>query len=145
GRRPGAGHAQRPAGRRVHRARGDRAEHRRRRARRDRQPPRRAAAARRAGDHRLRPGGGDMNATGAGLPATTTGLRRPSRGVLAPPDLAAAGTLAVTVASFALVADGFWTASNLRGVLLSVSIVAVIAIGQNLVILAGEIDVSVGS
>jgi ribose/xylose/arabinose/galactoside ABC-type transport system permease subunit len=46
---------------------------------------------------------------------------------------------------FSVAADGFLSASNLKGVLLSVSIIACMAIGQNLVILAGEIDVSVGS
>ena len=77
--------------------------------------------------------------------AAPTAVRRVSRGVLAHPDVAALGMLAVTVVFFSVVADGFLTASNLKGVLLSVSIIAVMAIGQNLVILGGEIDVSVGS
>ena len=81
----------------------------------------------------------------AGVPVAGAGRRRLSRGVLAHPDLAAAGTLLVAVAFFAIVAHGFLTASNLKGVLLSVSIIALMAIGQNLVILGGEIDVSVGS
>jgi ribose/xylose/arabinose/galactoside ABC-type transport system permease subunit len=78
--------------------------------------------------------------------AAPTTVRRVSRGVpLTHPDMAALGMLAVTVVFFSVVADGFLTASNLKGVLLSVSIIAVMAIGQNLVILGGEIDVSVGS
>lgn len=80
----------------------------------------------------------------SGAPGAT-GLRRVARGALSHPDVAAAGTLLFAIAFFAVVADGFLTASNLRGVLLSVSIIALIAIGENLVILGGEIDVSVGS
>jgi ribose/xylose/arabinose/galactoside ABC-type transport system permease subunit len=74
-----------------------------------------------------------------------TALRRVSRTALSHPDIAALLMLAGAVLFFAVTAPGFLSLANLKGVLLSVSIVACLAIGQNLVILAGEIDVSVGS
>jgi ribose/xylose/arabinose/galactoside ABC-type transport system permease subunit len=79
-----------------------------------------------------------------GVPAAGAGTR-PARWFLSHPDLPALGTLLAAVALFSLTADGFLSPTNLKGVALSVSVVAVVAVGQNLVILAGEIDVSVGS
>jgi ribose/xylose/arabinose/galactoside ABC-type transport system permease subunit len=51
------------------------------------------------------------------------------------PDVIALATLVI----------GFASASNFRAILLSVAVIACMALGENLVILGGEIDVSVGS
>lgn len=60
-------------------------------------------------------------------------------------ELSSALALGVAVLVFATSATGFTTIGNLRGVLTDISIVLVVAFGVNLVVLAGEIDVSVGS
>jgi len=53
--------------------------------------------------------------------------------------------LLVMVAVLSVFADGFLTLSNLLGILRSVAITGVIAFGMTMVIIAGEIDLSVGS
>jgi ribose/xylose/arabinose/galactoside ABC-type transport system permease subunit len=60
-------------------------------------------------------------------------------------ELAAALALVVACVYFANAAPAFATATNARGIMTDVGIVLLVALGQNLVILAGEIDVSVGS
>jgi ribose/xylose/arabinose/galactoside ABC-type transport system permease subunit len=60
-------------------------------------------------------------------------------------ELAAALALAAACIYFTIPAPAFATATNVRGVMTDISIVLLVALGQNLVILAGEIDVSVGS
>ena len=60
-------------------------------------------------------------------------------------ELAAALALAAACIYFTIAAPAFATATNVRGVMTDISIVLLVALGQNLVILAGEIDVSVGS
>jgi ribose/xylose/arabinose/galactoside ABC-type transport system permease subunit len=60
-------------------------------------------------------------------------------------ELAAALALAAACIYFTIAAPAFATATNVRGILTDISIVLLVALGQNLVILAGEIDVSVGS
>jgi ribose/xylose/arabinose/galactoside ABC-type transport system permease subunit len=54
-------------------------------------------------------------------------------------------TLAVLIAFFTVVSPYFFTASNLRNILLQVGVVGIIAIGQTFVILTGGIDLSVGA
>ncbi|HVQ90767.1 MAG TPA: ABC transporter permease [Mycobacteriales bacterium] len=61
------------------------------------------------------------------------------------PDAAALAALLAATVAFGLFARGFATIDNFRSILISVAIVACMALGENLVILAGEIDVSVGS
>jgi ribose/xylose/arabinose/galactoside ABC-type transport system permease subunit len=61
------------------------------------------------------------------------------------PDVAALAALAVVLLFFSLTARGFVSIDNFRSILISVAIIACMALGENLVILAGEIDVSVGS
>jgi rhamnose transport system permease protein len=80
-------------------------------------------------------------------PAQVATLASPGRvrQLMSHPDVAASGTLIAVMTVFAVTAAGFLTRDNLVGVLISVSIVALLAVGQNLVILGGEIDVSVGS
>ena len=53
--------------------------------------------------------------------------------------------LALLIVIFAVTADGFFTWENARGIVASVAVLGVIAIGVNQVILAGDIDISVGS
>src|ERR687892_646024 len=60
-------------------------------------------------------------------------------------ELGAALALAAAIAYFTVAAPAFATETNARGIMTDVGIVLLVAIGQNLVILAGEIDVSVGS
>jgi len=67
------------------------------------------------------------------------------RRFLARPEAPALVFLAVLVAVFSAVADGFLRASNLEGILAQVAVVGVIALAVNQVILAGEIDISMGS
>jgi ribose/xylose/arabinose/galactoside ABC-type transport system permease subunit len=65
--------------------------------------------------------------------------------VLTHPDVMAVATLAVLIAFFSIAGSGFATETNFRNILISVSITAIIACGENLVILGREIDVSVGT
>jgi ribose/xylose/arabinose/galactoside ABC-type transport system permease subunit len=67
------------------------------------------------------------------------------RAFLSHPDVTAFVVLVVATVAFGLFAHGFATIDNFRSILISVAIVACMALGENLVILAGEIDVSVGS
>lgn len=60
-------------------------------------------------------------------------------------DAGALASLAVLVAAFSVIASGFATVDNIRSIVISVAVVACIGLGQNLVMMAGEIDVSVGS
>src|SRR5437867_1075480 len=46
---------------------------------------------------------------------------------------------------FSFTADGFFTIRNFTGILRNISIQGIIALGMTLVIIAGEIDLSVGS
>lgn len=55
------------------------------------------------------------------------------------------GALALTCVVLALLSDDFLTRANLTNVLRSVSEIGIIAFGMTLVIVAGEIDLSVGS
>ena len=61
------------------------------------------------------------------------------------PELPALVFLCILLAVFAVAAHGFFTAANLQQILVGSSILGIIALGLNQVILAGEIDVSVGS
>ena len=60
-------------------------------------------------------------------------------------DVSAIAVLIFLVVFFAIFARGFMNPSNLQAVLTVVAVTACMAIGQNLVILSGEIDVSLGS
>src|SRR5713101_7476844 len=71
--------------------------------------------------------------------------RRGLEDVVSHPDVVALATVLVAVAFFSITARGFLSIDNFRSILLSVAVVACMALGENLVILAGEIDVSVGS
>lgn len=73
---------------------------------------------------------------------------RASRAVtlfLARGDLAALVALVLATAFLTVAAPGFATISNLRGVLTDISVILLVAFGMNLVMLSGEIDLSVGS
>jgi ribose/xylose/arabinose/galactoside ABC-type transport system permease subunit len=75
------------------------------------------------------------------VPATD----RPWRAGFASPDVAAVAALALVCVFFAVFAEGFASVDNARSIVASVAIVACMAVGLNIVLLAGEIDVSVGS
>lgn len=60
-------------------------------------------------------------------------------------DTGAIAVLVVLVAMFSVSAPGFASIDNARSIAISIAVVACLAIGQNLVMLAGEIDVSIGS
>jgi ribose/xylose/arabinose/galactoside ABC-type transport system permease subunit len=68
-----------------------------------------------------------------------------ARRLLARPAAPAVAFLALLILIFAVTADGFFTWENARGIVASVAVLGVIAIGVNQVILAGDIDISVGS
>jgi ribose/xylose/arabinose/galactoside ABC-type transport system permease subunit len=61
------------------------------------------------------------------------------------PDVAAVSSLALVCLFFTVFAEGFASVDNAQSIVASVAIVACMALGLNLVLLAGEIDVSVGS
>lgn len=61
------------------------------------------------------------------------------------PDVLGVITLMIAIFFFAIFADGFFSTGNLRSIVITMAVYACMALGENLVILAGEIDVSVGS
>lgn len=77
----------------------------------------------------------------------TTGVDfgRPLTRALLRPELPAVAFLIVLSLVFSVAADGFFNAANLQQILEQVAIIGVIALGLNQVVLAAEIDVSVGS
>jgi ribose/xylose/arabinose/galactoside ABC-type transport system permease subunit len=84
--------------------------------------------------------------SGASATAGVRGRRRVRAAtLLANPDAAVTATLAVCAAAFAVFASGFASVNNIRSIVISAAVIACIGLGENLVILAGEIDVSVGS
>jgi ribose/xylose/arabinose/galactoside ABC-type transport system permease subunit len=74
-----------------------------------------------------------------------TGRRIRVRVLLSHPDATVLATLVACCVVFAVFTTGFASVDNLRSILISAAIVACMGLGENLVILAGEIDVSVGS
>jgi ribose/xylose/arabinose/galactoside ABC-type transport system permease subunit len=84
--------------------------------------------------------------SGASAMAAARAGRRPRlTAVLVHPDAAVTATLVLCVAVFAIFASGFASVDNIRSVVISATVVACIGLGENLVMMAGEIDVSVGS
>lgn len=71
--------------------------------------------------------------------------QRPSRLILKWNEFILEGILFVIFIFFAMVAPGFFTAGNFFNILRNVSMQGIIAFGMTLVIIAGEIDLSVGS
>jgi ribose/xylose/arabinose/galactoside ABC-type transport system permease subunit len=65
--------------------------------------------------------------------------------LLSNPDATVVATLVVCGVLFGVFASGFASVDNIRSIVISAAVIACIALGENLVILAGEIDVSVGS
>lgn len=65
--------------------------------------------------------------------------------LLSHPDIWAIATLLFAVAVFSIAGAGFATLDNFRNILILISLTAILACGENLVILAREIDVSVSS
>lgn len=77
---------------------------------------------------------------------TVPGGRRIRVGfLLSHPDATVVATLVVCGVLFGVFASGFASVDNIRSIVISAAVIACIALGENLVILAGEIDVSVGS
>lgn len=60
-------------------------------------------------------------------------------------DASGLAALALLLVLFSVVAPGFATLDNARSIAISIAVVACLALGQNVVIMTGEIDVSVGS
>lgn len=60
-------------------------------------------------------------------------------------DAGALAGLVVLVVAFSAFAPGFASVDNAWSIVISIAVIACIGLGQNLVIMAGEIDVSVGS
>jgi len=65
--------------------------------------------------------------------------------LLSHPDATVVATVVLCGILFGVFASGFASVDNIRSIVISASVIACIALGENLVILAGEIDVSVGS
>lgn len=88
-----------------------------------------------------------MSAVATGTPPRTDDRPRPAvrarwvSGV----DAGALAVLALLVVVFSVTAQGFASIDNARSIAISISVVACLGLGQNLVIMTGEIDVSVGS
>jgi ribose/xylose/arabinose/galactoside ABC-type transport system permease subunit len=79
------------------------------------------------------------------MPVAARRDRPAARQVFGHPDVLAVTTLAVAVGVFSVIADGFASVVNVRSIVIAAAVFACMALGENLVILAGEIDVSVGS
>jgi ribose/xylose/arabinose/galactoside ABC-type transport system permease subunit len=77
--------------------------------------------------------------------AVTGGRRVRVTFLISHPDATVVATLAVCVVLFGVFASGFASVDNIKSIVISAAVIACIALGENLVILAGEIDVSVGS
>lgn len=77
--------------------------------------------------------------------AVPAGRRIRARFLLSHPDATVVATLVVCGVLFGVFASGFASVDNIRSIVISAAVIACIALGENLVILAGEIDVSVGS
>lgn len=78
-------------------------------------------------------------------PAVRGGRRVRVTFLLSHPDATVVATLVVCGVLFGVFASGFASVDNIRSIVISAAVIACIALGENLVILAGEIDVSVGS
>jgi ribose/xylose/arabinose/galactoside ABC-type transport system permease subunit len=78
-------------------------------------------------------------------PAVRSGRRLRVTFVLTHPDATVLATLVACGVLFAVFTSGFASVDNIRSIVISAAIVACMGLGENLVILAGEIDVSVGS
>ena len=70
---------------------------------------------------------------------------RPLIRALLRPELPVLAFTGVLILALAPTAQGFLTTANLQQILSSVAVLAIVALGLNQVILAGEIDISVGS
>ncbi|MGC4110442.1 MAG: ABC transporter permease [Nocardioides sp.] len=88
------------------------------------------------------------------LLATSTSSRDRTRRPAAPrfaarwiagADAGALAALALLIVFFSVAATGFASIDNARSIAISIAVVACLGLGQNLVIMTGEIDVSVGS
>jgi ribose/xylose/arabinose/galactoside ABC-type transport system permease subunit len=84
-------------------------------------------------------------ATGLATPIGSARFERRLVRLVFRPELPALVFLCILLAVFAATAQGFLTVANLQQILVGSSILGIIALGLNQVILAGEIDVSVGS
>lgn len=73
------------------------------------------------------------------------GRRLRLRVIATHPDASILVTLVLSAGLFAVFASGFASIANIRSIVISATVVACMGLGENLVILAGEIDVSVGS
>src|SRR5213075_2648566 len=60
-------------------------------------------------------------------------------------ELSAAAAFAVLLLVVAIIAPSFFSAANLRDLMISNAPVLIVAVGMTMVILAGQIDISVGS
>lgn len=96
------------------------------------------------------PGGGAATATrppdpGFDDPRGTSLLVRVQHVLHANPILGPVAVLVLAILAFSLVADRFLAAANIGLVLAQVTVIAVLALGQTLVILTAGIDLSVGA
>ncbi len=88
-------------------------------------------------------------------PSTTTVIQtaiaeKPSRGIVGfmkrqAQQSLAFGTLIVLVVFFSIFGSGFFTWSNISGVLLATAVIGVLALGTTFVIVTGGIDLSIGT
>lgn len=79
------------------------------------------------------------------MPGVRAGQRIRAGFLLTHPDATVLATLIACGVLFGVFASGFASVDNIRGIIISAAVIACIGLGENLVILAGEIDVSVGS
>ncbi len=90
-----------------------------------------------------------MSATHPPVPASLSAPPRPDsiRDALGAwrTEIGVAIGLAVLIALFSAVAPNFATAGNVASILRQVSVTAIVAVGMTMVIIAGEIDLSVGA
>jgi ribose/xylose/arabinose/galactoside ABC-type transport system permease subunit len=79
------------------------------------------------------------------VPSVVGARRARASFLLAHPDAAVVATLLACGFLSAIFLSGFASVDNVRSIVISAAVVGCMALGENLVILAGEIDVSVGS
>lgn len=86
-----------------------------------------------------------MTSATAALPGREKPFSRASKSLLSRPEGPSLLFLVVLVVLLGLFVPGFFTADNLLNVLDQIAVIALVAVGMNMVITAADIDISVGS
>jgi ribose transport system permease protein len=79
------------------------------------------------------------------VPAPVSPLRGRARAFIAAPELKRLAVLVVIVAVFTLMNPAFFRTASMAAIVQAMAFVGIVAVGQTLLIIAGEFDLSVGS